>query len=514
MKHSKREILVSETPYEKRIAVLEGGELMELVVEGQETTRILGNIYKGTVQKVLPALKAAFIDLGIEKAGFLHVEDVIDRSTLLEKEFGDGDSKGRNVPTPSIDKLLKEGEEIMVQVIKEPISTKGPRLTTHLVFPGRFLVCMPQTNFVGISKKERDLSKRRKMKTLVRSIKADNVGYIVRTNGLNESERELRKQMQVLNSKWQTTQENYYLAEANSLVYQESNSTETTLRDYFSDNTDFVYVDDRSEYRSMKNYLRALSPDKLDRIKLWSSSTSLFEQFNIEDEYERTIQKEVGLRRGGYLVIEQTEALVSIDINTGHKVHGSNQSKIILETNMDACHEIAKQMRLRDVGGLVIIDFIDMDSDEDRHKVENEFKKAIRKDKAPVHFIPLSPFCLMEVTRKRVRQNLLTEKSSECKSCAGRGLVYSPLTVISQVDRWMSRSRRKKCGLKKLSLVVSAQIADSLLDNSGEYYKYLEDKHDFELEVFEDEGMSENEYRFFNSETGDEMTQQYLLGKY
>lgn len=508
-KQAKREILISTTPYDKRIAVMERGELMELVVEGKESSRVLGNIYKGVVQKVLPGLQAAFVEVGLEKAGFLHVDDVIDRNIHLNKEWGENTSDDKS-EKPSIDELLKEGEEIMVQIIKEPISSKGARLTTHLTFPGRFLVCMPGTDFIGVSKKERDLGKRRRFKGFVNSIKSEDVGYIVRTNGLNESEVEIEKQMRSLEAKWNVTKHNfeYTLEESPCIIYEESSPIETTLREYFTDNTDFVYIDDINDYRAMKEYLRTLSPDKMDRIKLWSSETSLFETFKIEDEYEKTLHKNVGLKRGGSLVIEQTEALVSIDINTGPKVGGKDQAKNILETNMDACHEIAKQMRLRDMGGLVIVDFIDMESDEDKEAVVNEFKKSIRKDKQPISFVPLSPFGLMEVTRKRVRVNLMTQKSKECSTCSGRGFIYSQETTLSQMDRWLARCAKLR-GPKGLTLVASTVMIDLLIENRGHYFKYLEDKYGIELDLVENEAAPMSEYNFFKTETGEEITNNY-----
>jgi ribonuclease G len=509
MKQEKREILITKTPYDKRIAVMEGGELMELVVESQESSRVLGNIYKGIVQKVLPGLQAAFVEIGMDKAGFLHVDDVIDRNFALQAEYGEDDGAEAELIKPTIDQLLVEGQEIMVQVVKEPISTKGARLTTHLTFPGRFLVCMPNTNFVGVSKKERDMSKRREFKRLVQRLKSHDVGYIVRTNGLNETEHEIELQMRALELKWSSTQENFDLCEGPRLIYQESSSTETTLRDYFSDSTDFVYIDDKLEYKAMKDYLQVLSPDKMNKIKLWSNPTSLFEQFKVEEEYEKTLQRKVPLQRGGYLIIEQTEALVSIDVNTGPKVHGRDQGKNILETNIDACHEIAKQMRLRDMGGLILIDFIDMNTDESKDQVVSEFKKCIRKDKSPVSFVPISPFGLLEVTRKRVRENLLTSKSVTCHTCKGKGYVYSLETTMSQMDRWLSRCTKMR-GPKKLSLIVGTDMVDLLLESRAHFFKYLEDKHGVVIDMYEDERTGPNDF-YFIDESGEDITEKYLF---
>lgn len=508
MKSPKRGILISSTPYEKRIAIMEDGELAELVVEGVSSNRVLGNIYKGVVQKVLPGLKAAFIDIGLEKAGFLHQDDAVDRNALLAREFGEDDDDNRGGEELSIDQVLKEGQQIMVQVIKEPISTKGARLTTHLSFAGRFLVCMPNTNFVGVSKKERDAHKRREFKKIVRRLKARDVGYIVRTNGLNETEHEIEKQMRTLEAKWDACKANFDSMPPESCIHEESDSIETTIREYFGDNTDYVYIDDKNEYNTMRDYLKELSPDKLDKMKPWLSAESLFEHFKIEDDYERTLSRTVRLSRGGNLVIEQTEALVSIDINTGPKVHGKDQAKNILETNLDACHEIAKQLRLRDIGGLVIVDFIDMDTDEDRDLVNQEFKKAIRKDKAPISFLPISQFGLMEVTRKRVRVNLMTEKTTKCPTCDGAGHIYTLETTISLIDRWMARAKRMG-RRKRYTLVVASPIVQILTDNFGRYFHYLEHKHTLKLDLVEDEAASMNQFHFLDSDTNEDITDQF-----
>lgn len=503
-KYSKRGILISKTPYEKRIAIMEDGELAELVVEGLSSNRVLGNIYKGVVQKVLPALKAAFIDIGLEKAGFLHQDDAIDRNAQLRRDFGDGDDEEGVEEQISIDEILEEGQEIMVQVVKEPISTKGARLTTHLSFAGRFLVCMPGTNFVGVSKKEKDSYRRREFKKAVRRLKGKNVGYIVRTNGLGESELEISKQMRELEAKWEATKYNFSVLPAETCIYEESDSIEQTIREYFSDNTDYIYIDNREEFLAITEYLKMLSPDKLNKVKLWSSSESLFEYFKIEDDYARSLQRQVPLPRGGNLVIEQTEALVSIDINTGPKVHGKDQALIIRETNIDACYEIAKQLRLRDVGGLIIIDFIDMDNDADKETIYNEFRKAIRRDKAPISAAPISQFGLMEVTRKRVRANLMTEKTEVCPVCKGSGHIYSLETTLSVIDRSLSRARTKG-RLKEVTLVVSTPMIEVFCHDFGRMFNYLEYKHHMKINLVEDERSYVNQFSIYDSK-GEEIT--------
>ena len=481
----KREILISKTPYEKRIAIMEDGELAELVVESVSSTRVLGNIYKGVVQKVLPALKAAFVDIGMEKAGFLHQDDAMDRNELLRREYGDDDDEGGPSKEISIDEILKEGQEIMVQVVKEPISTKGARLTTHLSFAGRFLVCMPGTNFIGVSKRERDPAKRREFKKVVRRLKARDVGYIVRTNGLIESEFEIQKQMRELESKWEQTKYNFACQPPETCIYEESDSIEQTVREYFGENTDFVYIDNREEYLALRDYLKVLSPDKLDKVKLWNKSESLFEHFKIENEYARSLQRRIPLGNNGNLVIEQTEALVSIDVNMGRN-RGKDSNKVALETNLLACREIAKQLRLRDVGGLIIIKFLVMNSDSDREAVFQEFRRSIRRDKAPISPAQIGQFGVMEVTRKRVRVNLMTEKTELCPVCHGGGRIATLESTLGMIDRWMSRAYAKG-KLREVTLVVSPRLVDELCKDDLRIYRYLEAKHNMKINLVEDE---------------------------
>jgi Rne/Rng family ribonuclease len=481
----KREILISKTPYEKRIAIMEDGELAELVVESVSSTRVLGNIYKGVVQKVLPALKAAFIDIGMEKAGFLHQDDAMDRNELLRREYGDDDDEGGSSKEVSIDEILREGQEIMVQVVKEPISTKGARLTTHLSFAGRFLVCMPGTNFIGVSKRERDPAKRREFKKVVRRLKARDVGYIVRTNGLIESEFEIQKQMRELESKWEQTKFNFANQPAETCIYEESDSIEQTVREYFGENTDFVYIDNREEYLALRDYLKVLSPDKLDKVKLWNKSESLFEHFKIENEYARSLQRRIPLGNNGSLVIEQTEALVSIDVNMGRN-RGKDSNKVALETNLLACREIAKQLRLRDVGGLIIIKFLVMNSDADRDAVFQEFRRSIRRDKAPISPAQIGQFGVMEVTRKRVRVNLMTEKTELCPVCHGGGRIATLESTLGMIDRWMARAYAKG-KLREVTLVVSPRLVDELCKDDQRIFRYLESRHNMKINLVEDE---------------------------
>ncbi|MCL2100344.1 MAG: Rne/Rng family ribonuclease, partial [Fibromonadales bacterium] len=411
---------------------------------------------------------------------------------------------------PSIEKVLKAGDEIMVQVIKEPINTKGARLTTHLSFAERFLVCMPNSNFIGISKKERDFNKRKVFKNLVRQHKAPDVGYIVRTQALFESENEIVKQMRKLEEKWEITKNNFVEFPSESCIYKESNSVEQSIREYFNEFTEFVYVDDENEYQNIREYLGGANPENLQKIKLWKGRESLFESFGVEDDYEKSLSTKVYLPRGAYLVIEQTEALMSIDVNTGSRVQGNNQGRVFLETNLDAAREIAKQLRLRDVGGLVVIDFIDMESDEDKNAVVDEFRKAIRFDRTPLNFSAISQFGLMEVSRKRVRANLASEKHSNCPMCAGSGIVYSMEATLSLIDRYLARIA-KKSKMRNVQLVVAPSLAKLLSDDYGRMFHYLEHKHSLSIELMEAEDHASHQFSFFNPETEEDITEKFAF---
>jgi len=503
---SKREILISVTPYEKRVAILDDNHLAEVFYEQPEGHVQVGNIYKGVVNAVLPGLQAAFVDLGVGKAGFLHVDDAIDRTKSLSSQYSDEDeASGKSGPTETIDQLLKVGQELLVQVTKEPMGTKGPRLTTHLTLPGRFLVCLPGTDFVGVSKKSRDNFKRRELRRLVQKLKGPDVGYIVRTLGLRESEDEFRKQMEILESKWRSVQQNKQRVKAPGLLYRESDLSESTMRDYFSQNVDKVVVDNQEEHRNIVDYLRVLSPDLVEKVELFGGATTLFDYYGLDEELEKIFETRVNLRRGGYLIIEQTEALVSIDVNTGGKVRGHDQGKNIVETNIDAAWEIAKQMRLRDLGGLIIIDFIDMESPEDRERVESEFKKAIRQDKAPIHFALISQFGLMELTRKRVRANLVKNTRDICPTCNGNRYIPRPQAILADIDRWVRRCRVKS-SYRHLQLALSSELTEKVLENRGLIVKFWERRYGLKIELLEDESAPLISYRFFDPKTNSEIT--------
>jgi len=509
----RRDIFINVSPFEKRIALLEDGRLTELVVDKPDNQRIVGNIYKGRVVSVLPGMQAAFVDIGLEKAAFLHAADVAvaDEGDFDDDADDDVDPRRRDRAEKPIDQLLREGQEILVQVVKEPISTKGAKVTGYLSIAGRFLVCMPNTAFIGVSKKSRDHGSRRKLKRLVQDLRrSPDVGYIVRTNGLNESEDEFRVEMGILEEKWAFIKSVASECEAPRLVLEENEAAVGILRDYFSEKVDKVVVDDKDFFQKTKAYIRQLSPDLVSRVHLYDEKTPMFDVFEIEPDVQKVYGEKVWIRKGSHLVIQTTEAMTTIDVNTGRNVGKDDQAATILDTNITAAKEIAKQLRLRDLGGIIVVDFIDMESEDDRERLVKEFKKALRGDRAPITVAHnISQFGLLEMTRKRVREALVKTVSEPCSHCEGTGHVLLPSSVVAALERWVRRSQSRN-GPKEITLVLHSRIIDFLLAEHSAAFHRLE-SFGVTIELVEDPDAPADSFRIFHTRSLEELTPQHNL---
>jgi ribonuclease G len=509
----RRDIFINVSPFEKRIALLEDGRLTELVVDKPDNQRIVGNIYKGRVVSVLPGMQAAFVDIGLEKAAFLHAADIAPAGTEAYDDDDDSDDevdpRRRDRAERPINELLREGQEILVQVVKEPISTKGAKVTGYLSIAGRFLVCMPNTTFIGVSKKSRDHGSRRKLKQLVQELRRfPDVGYIVRTNGLNETEEEFRIEMGILEEKWAFIKSVASECEAPRLVLEENEAAVGILRDYFSEKVDKVMVDDKDFFQKTKAYIRQLSPDLVSRVHLYDEKTPLFDEFEIEQEVQKVYADKVWIRKGSHLVIQTTEAMTTIDVNTGRNVGRDDQAATILDTNITAAKEIAKQLRLRDLGGIIVVDFIDMDAEDDREKLVREFRKALRGDRAPITVASsISQFGLLEMTRKRVREALVKTVSEPCSHCEGSGNVLLPSSVVASLERWVRRNQSRN-GPKEIAIVVHSRIIDYLVAERSTAFHRLE-SFGAKIELVEDPDAPADSYRIFHSRSLEELTPQH-----
>lgn len=510
----RRDIFINVTPFEKRIALCEDGRLSEIVVDKPDNQRIVGNIYKGRVVSVLPGMQAAFVDIGLEKAAFIHAADVApldrdggpDDDEEADDEF---DPRRRGRAEKPIDTLLREGQEILVQIIKEPISTKGAKVTGYLSLAGRFLVCMPNTSFIGVSKKSRDHSARRRMRHLVQDLRSSpDVGFIVRTNGLNETEDEFKIEMNMLETKWAYIKSVASEVSAPSLVLAENEAAVGILRDYFSEKVDKVVVDDKEEFKAIRAYIRELSPDLVGRVHLYEEKIPLFDAFEIEQDVQKVYHEKVWIRKGSHLVIQTTEALTTIDVNTGRNVGKDDQAATILDTNIAAAKEIAKQLRLRDLGGIVVCDFIDMDSEDDKDRLLKELKKALRPDRAPITVAPtISQFGLVEMTRKRVREQLVKTVSESCPYCQGQGQVLLPSSVVAGIERWIRRSQGRG-GTKDITLVLPPRIIEYLMADRAFGFHRLE-SFGVTIELVEDPDAPADSYRIFHTRSLEELTPQH-----
>ncbi|BCO09116.1 ribonuclease G [Desulfolithobacter dissulfuricans] len=482
------DILINATPYENRIALVEAGNLLEFHLERPAEKGLTGNIYKGRVVRVLPGMQAAFVDIGLERTGFLYVDDIhIAATDDIENRMTNGDqpctqytldspeqdSPGQSTGAPSIDELLKEGQEVLVQISKEPIGTKGARLTCHITLPCRNLVFMPLTDHIGISRKITDEEVRQRLRETIEKLRPQGTGFIVRTVAENVSDEELEADMEFLLVLWDEIKSAAAKAPVPSLVYKDLDMVLRSVRDLFTKDINELIVDSRPVYERLLSFVQTFAPELQSRIIHYDGATPLFESYGIEVDINRALDKKVWLRSGGYIIIETTEALTVIDVNTGRYVGKNDLAETIFKTNMEAVKEIAYQLRLRNIGGIIIIDFIDMDSEQHREELFTAFQEAMRKDKNRVNILRLSEFGLVQMTRKRSCESLSQLMSEPCFYCGGDGIIKSRRSICYEIFRKISRDA-KKIGGRNVTIKVHPRVADMLLREESSNIELLE----------------------------------------
>lgn len=508
----RNEIVINVAINETRIAMLEDDHLVELWVERPEKERMVGHIFKGVITSVLPGMQAAFVDIGLPKRAFLHVSDVADSTVAFSSLLDVSDEeefltrpRGRGVP---IQHLIQKSQEILVQIVKEQIGTKGPRVTSQISLPGRFLVLIPNQEHVGVSRKIEAWSERKRLKRLVIDLKPEGFGLIVRTIGKGKTEKEFRQDIQNLLKAWSRIRGRAEKAKAPAVVHKEMGITSSLIRDLFAEDIDHLVLDSRKEYDEIISYLKTVSPNLCSRVELYNASTPIFDAYDIESEIDKTLHRKVWLKKGGYIVIDHTEALVTIDVNTGRYVGKGNQAETVLKTNLQAAHEIARQLRLRDIGGIVVIDFIDMEDPQHRRRVFSELKNALKRDRSRTSVSEMSEFGLVEMTRQRVRPSLIHTFSDVCPTCDGTGRVTSILTVATRIDRWLKRAKISSQE-KKLLLVVHPLVREFLLKNREEQLAKLRRQYRFKMQVEGDSTLSVGQYRIFSLTSQRDITDQF-----
>ena len=504
------DLIINARPYETRVALVENGVVLELHIERRTGQELVGNIYRGRIVRVLPGMQAAFVDIGLERTAFLYVSDVhrefqdIEQMMLQGQE--DLDSSGNSLKGQvqrsakghgalPIEDLLQEGQDIMVQIAKEPYGTKGARVTSHISLPGRHLVLMPTLTHIGVSRKIEDPVERERLRNLIKEIRPDNMGFIVRTVSEGATKDKLKAEMEFLIKLWETIKARMERLSHPGLLHKDLAISLRAVRDLFTREVDRLIIDDPQEFQNVMEFIDTFAPRLKYSVELYEGEEPIFDAFGIEMEISRALSNKIWLKSGGYIVIELTEALTAIDVNTGSYVGKRNLEETILKTNLEAVKEIAYQLRFRNIGGLIVIDFIDMEKKANREKVFLALKEALSKDKATTNILPMSDLGLIEMTRKRTRENLNRLLCEPCFYCEGKGMLKSRKTICYEIFRELERERPWSADQGNVYILVNPEIAtvlkeeeqDSILELEKKTNKRLVivPKEDFHLEQYE-----------------------------
>jgi ribonuclease G len=541
----KREILINGSQRETRVAILEDDRLVELLVDRPDHRRIVGDIYLGRVEAVLPGIQAAFVDIGLEKSAFLHASDLLEpeedeeptgeegdeafeeaeaetaevegngRGRGRARREGNGEPRQREVRSrrqlPDVSDLLKKGQTLLVQVTKEPISTKGCRVTAQISLPGRFLVYMPFASKVGVSRKIESKELRAKLRDLVTGMLAkDSGGMIVRTVAEGVTEEHFRHEVESLLNIWRKINRKKTFVRAPALVQRETSLTRGIIRDLFSAKVDALHVDSKELFNEIEAYLKQVDPELVGRVNPYHEPVPLFDKFDIENEIRDLFKARCDLPTGGYIIIQPTEALVSIDVNTGRYTGKKDPEKTILKTNLEAAREVARQIRLRDIGGIIVCDFIDMETRQNRDRVLQELRQHLGRDRARTKAFAVSELGLIEMTRQRVRPSLWHSMTTECPACSGTGRVFTPEIVARRLERSLRRAGRERRE-RQLSVRVHPEVALYLLEEEPRLIPNLGKLTNLELELRDDPMMRLDEFRLMSRPGGRDVTELYAV---
>ena len=465
------DILINVTPQETRVAVMHSGVAQELHIERAASRGLVGNIYMGKVARVLPGMQSAFVEIGLERAAFLHVADIWE-----ERPGGHGNGEPGKAPQKPIEKILAEGQPLLVQVVKDPIGTKGARLSTQVSIAGRMLVHLPQDPHIGISQRIEDESGRALLRDkLQQMLPADEKGgFIIRTMAETATDAELLNDLQYLRKLWQDLRAKSLASPAPALLHQDLSLAQRVLRDFVNENTDRILIDSRENFLKLQGFARDYMQNVLARLDHYTGERPLFDLYNVEDEIEKALARRVELKSGGYLIIDQTEAMTTIDVNTGGFVGVRNFDDTIFKTNLEAAQVIARQLRLRNLGGIIIVDFIDMETEEHRAAVLAEFNKALARDRTRMTLSGFTQLGLVEMTRKRTRESLAHVLCESCPTCGGRGEVKAARTVCYEILREILRESRQ-FNAREFRILAAQVVIDLFLEDESQSLAMLED---------------------------------------
>jgi len=519
-----KEIIINSTSSQTRVAITEDGNLADFFVDYPENRRMVGDIYLGRIARVLPGIRAAFIDIGMKHDAFLHFSDIGERTQQLQDMLGDEDTDvdedeevngSTSTPTKTESKrtdpqipTLKKGQEILIQIIKEPVSNKGVRVTSSVSLPGRFCVLLPYDNKVGISKKIYDFKERKRLRHIARQIVPENYGLIIRTVAQKQDEEILKDDLKNLMKTWERIEKEAKSQNPPFLVYQDLNTTVSVIRDLFNSDISKIFVDSKKLHKEIKNYLEFVQPAIAEKVELYKSTYGIFNTFKVDEQIKTLMGRKVSLPSGGYLIIEHTEAMVVIDVNSGKYAKSKEQELNSLKTDLEASREIARQLRLRDIGGIIVIDFIDLEDDKNRKKVYDELKKEFRKDRAKVSVLPMSDFGLIQITRQRIRQNIVQAIKEVCPECHGTGLLTKSSHLVYDLESWLKKFRRKS---RERSIIIKSHPSTIAKIREGKIKSLfkLQLKYLVKITLREDASLSADTFEFYSAKTGHDLTQEF-----
>lgn len=503
-----REFVTTVRRKDMRVALFEDSRLAELFIEKPGVRHIVGNVYKGRVDSIVPGIQAAFVDVGLEKNGFLHVSDIASSDASLEsvvEESEAGRSARGRAARPSIEDTLKQGQEIMVQITKEPLGTKGVRLTNYVTLPGRFLVLMPTVSQIGVSRKIENSKERDRLRRLIRQLRPRGVGVIVRTAAADKGKDELQADLRYLRDLWRGIKRSMKKVHPPAIIHEDLDQLMRIVRDRFTDEIDRFAIDSRTEFDRITAFLESYAPKLKSRVKLYRGRLPIFDKYKVETEIDKALRKRVWLKCGGYIIIESTEALTAIDVNTGKFVGKTGDiEKTVLRTNLEAADEIARQVRLRDLGGIIVLDFIDMEVHENRGKVVKALHDAMRIDQTKYTISEVSELGLVQMTRKRVRDDLLATLCQPCPYCGGIGFTKSVATMVYEVQRKLERlftQSREKHVIVQMHPAVFEQFAV----DDHDIIEELEETFRRTITIEAHEGAHHEDILFLSKRTGKEM---------
>jgi ribonuclease G len=501
-----REIVVNVEHYETRIAILEDGQLVELLMERSDRRRMVGDIYKGIVSAVLPGMQAAFVDIGMEKSAFLHVSDMVEDEDDDGNRGNSGARSKREAKSASIEELVSKNQDILVQVTKEPIGTKGPRVSSQISLPGRYLVLMPGSSHIGISRKIDDDAERDRLRTIAEELMPREMGLIVRTVAEGAGQRQLKSDAKYLQKLWDRISGKARRVKAPHIVHSEMDIVSVLVRDVFTSQVDSLVIDSKRDYKMVLSYLKSVAPKLKSDVVLYNDRKPVFDAYGVESEIEKTLHRKVWLKKGGYITIDHAEAMVVIDVNTGRYTGKKDQEETIYRTNLLAAREIARQLRLRDIGGIIVIDFIDMEDESNKEKVVAELRKNLARDRARHRVYPVGDLGIVQMTRERVRPSLLYLFSDPCPRCEGTGKILSADSIILGVERSLRRLAFRISKRQAVVVRTSPAIAEHIGTHYPDRLRKLGRSLKLNISVDADESLHREEFRVVSRRTGEDLT--------